>query len=468
MGSKRKNGESGHLSIEGRRAKRITEEPSLQGPEQPEAQPRILLDILEKEAYRAAQAIDNGLAAVEASVKNPERRKQVLLKVADKAKRVLGSLARVGILVTAGLAYNYEQTTYNITKTTDEKGAVVYLHDDLETTHLINVMAGKEDLTFQEKLAQLRSDLVAGLKEGSISSEQIPGGVRTLKRLSDREMVEVHKRIYAKDETDVMSEGEYVEKFFHNLNLKPDAFNEEVYKALWELEIENGAPKVRLNEARFSDIYIQGISTDVDRSQYDWLDNEMSLGRGSHPQFLDNFFAEMSHAKQFRSKFTASVLNGIRDGFVVAKIMAKERVSLRTAYDYYMYHDENSVEYDAHDREEPKIEEGFVAHAPHYVLRRDRENEVEKRMSKAEQDELWQLEVRRREDYYVVTGPYYDQLRDAHTRKDPKGCTRAWDALKQKQAEFDAETRAQVAKEAERLKQKYKELTAESIKKIRY
>lgn len=370
---------------------------------------------LPSESTAAVANVEHELGKVEE--KNTEKIEPRLL---DRVRGKLGALAKAVLLTGALYAVGTEKVELRsqifgaekLVKSRDVGGRTVYEHVDAETTHILNIVAGKEKLTSEEKIS-LQIDLArmslsdtgrklpenfAGLSEAERLDwladdsaqwliERDYGGENKnklrdkflydngpeermilleawgvdvpeeVKKLDEAAfvnwMVEPYKEMVRKRY--LLEERAAWKNIFSLLTSTPE-FDEGTYEAIWRLEQEVGAPRVRLSySAAASGMAFFAAESD---GFYDGMSNTVYLNFGGIE--ARTLIAEMAHSQQRKE---APISTAFRELLALGRVISRtaKEMSVSSAKSAYgaEYSLPGSIEQEAHGPIEGKLRERF-------------------------------------------------------------------------------------------------------------
>ncbi len=274
------------------------------------------LDFIEGTVEKSIEVAGNTVETIEESSLSPENKKLFIGRLKIHLKYMFKVMAFTTMSICAMEAaletVGYKRTRYKV-ESHSKNGEMVYSHEDPQTTHYINLLAGKEKLNDSDR----KEILINSLKN--------------------------------KNEPLKIAELENSTKTKLNYNiLESGGFDPELYAALWKLEQEYGNPKIKL---------ISGRDFDVDtRAYYNNRNNIMYLNIDSMDTIENQYIAELSHAKQYDRNPVHFML---REYYAVLKtevrhLSSKKPGSHQSKYDL-LYNEPGSIEYEAHRIIEPKL-----------------------------------------------------------------------------------------------------------------
>jgi hypothetical protein len=299
---------------------------------------------------------------------SPEQ-KSAFLKVKEKIFNVSKKFIRTAewITIITGVLHfaNYERTHSELEKKINEKGEITYSHEDQRTTHLLNILAGKEKFNESDFMSDIRPLISFFCDKYNLS---LP------KNIGEMSIDEIDKFIF--DNQDLINSkvgekrlpferGDFKKQMFNELralNIPNDTTestpNKNLYDLVWTLEEECGNPRVRFNEENigfspFKDF--KGVS------HYDPINNivyinmyDLTAGDNKY----GTFFPEMSHADQFNKNQIASYLNACGDFLSVFKKAGFNSNKISLEYGK-LYNKPGSIEHEAHKLIEPYLKNKY-------------------------------------------------------------------------------------------------------------
>jgi len=213
------------------------------------------------------------------------------IQAAPKKSRLRKACKRLGIvswlipvIMATVLTIMHSCTRYKVVATTDEHGQVWYEHEDEQTTHIINYLAGHETLSDEEIMEYFRACLMEICKQESVDLKWHDLTGLTLQELDDH-FDTVHEGTKS---------GNVIAFFETQFRPRYIQFSRENYDHLWSMMSEVWNPKVRWmsDYTPHQDGYVSWYSP-----FHNTVTIPMSLGKSWGP--VDNLYAEWSHAQQF-------------------------------------------------------------------------------------------------------------------------------------------------------------------------
>ncbi len=250
----------------------------------------------------------------------------------------------------------------------DSAGIKVFTHSDSTTTHILNYFAGKDTLSENEVEVIYRNRVKQILEAGT--KTPTPNNFDDMSIEEIAEFLSVNIKIPEKETRKPNFKEEDFRKMcregtillFKNLPRFLNA-KEGVYEALWKIENETGAPKVRLMESdpklAYSRLgyYISQINTvvmSVDRL-YGY---EKGEDIGSNPELVFPFFGEVAHSLQHHKNPTEDYRRSAEE-VKERNLRAKSLDISSDSSQKLEYGIPGTVEHEAHSIMEPRLKEQF-------------------------------------------------------------------------------------------------------------
>ncbi|MFA5778451.1 MAG: hypothetical protein WC870_03135 [Candidatus Paceibacterota bacterium] len=265
----------------------------------------------------------------------PEQKKQLRERLRVAFKKIFSVVSFATVVLGSAAVADYRLTRYKVESKSSGNGEITYTHEDQKTTHIINVLAGKERLNEDEK----------------------------------REILDSLKN---EGDTDVSIDDML-------LKVSPGGSDQELYEALWNLETECGNPKIRLTYGRH-DMEKFGIICHLEpgTSFYHPATNTAYLNLKGWQSITHKYIAELSHGKQYKENPAPTTLVGIMDYAKTVKRYAlgdEHREDYRNLKDSYarLYQEPGTVEYEAHKTIEPQLKSRLEQLTPQKTAREKEE-----------------------------------------------------------------------------------------------
>jgi len=317
-----------------------------------EHETELALDSIESTSNKSADEALDTAKMIETSPLPRTRKEQLRDKLGRNLKRLFRVLSFASVLTGAAGMADYGLTRYRVEETkSGDAGGIIYNHQDKETTHIINTLAGKESLNESDK----RDILIDYITE-------------QLQMLHEREQyLEIGQSDVNKmpldDLTELAKEFKFVTGGLNKLitDPGPEAFDPELYNALWKLEQECGSPKIKFRLASKKNIF---KLYNPNSSFYNPYTNTAFIDIGANAETIDNYIAELSHGKQFAENPITSNLLAVKgivksakgalagEGPGAVRSGADDRI--HRSYEQ-LYQEPGSLEYDAHKVIQPKL-----------------------------------------------------------------------------------------------------------------
>lgn len=310
----------------------------------PAEQAEQFLGSIKETTEQSIKAASDTAKTIEASSFSAEHKE----KLRDKLKRSIKKMFRIfsfaaALTGAAGMA-DYTLTRYKVEQKTGANGGVVYIHQDQETTHIINILSGKEQLSNFDKKDILLDYLTDELKSFHEDGQYEAISQSGLEKMSFSELEEIAREF--------MHVRGFVRHLFTDSNPGIETFDQELYNALWKLEKECGNPKVRFRLGSKKSIL---NLHDPDRSFYQSFTNTIFIDMGENETAIEYYISELSHGKQFDQNPVSSYVMGVKDVLKTIKGALVNRENLDSSYGN-LYDQSGTLEYQAHKELQPKLE----------------------------------------------------------------------------------------------------------------
>lgn len=279
-------------------------------------------------------------------------------KAAKIGRRTLRTIGGIAVVAFTAATINYYATHSSLNIMINKDSTKTYLHPDKGTTHLLNVLAGKEKFTEEDifigRRFEIECFLVDPICERYDFIQKQPGGVISLIKHLDELPSEQIKQLYAYYYRD--SAFHKLVKMENNLYFDTTKYtpDKKIYDLVWTLEQECGNPRVRLIDDLQIDHY-NPLNNTIYKS-FPFNFRKDSLNR--HKYFAKLVIDEMSHAKQFNDDQIGSYLRGLRD---VINIFEHGGLSSKTFSTKYKktYGEPGTIEHEAHQIIQPYLEKKY-------------------------------------------------------------------------------------------------------------
>jgi hypothetical protein len=308
---------------------------------------QVVKDSIDRISDQSTQLALDTAQTIETSSLSSESKQQLRDKLKRSLKAILSILSFAGVLIAFQadkFMHQHKLTRYKVESKIANNNETIYTHQDPETTHIINILAGKEKLSESDR-KRIASDYLVGELEFFHQKGQF------------EDISEIDIRKMSSDELDNLAIR------FARLKNKPRklvsyeldsiSFDPELYNALWKLEQECGNPKVRFK-----------IRLDKDpRSNYDITTNTITININDD-HIGDSYLSELAHGKQFDQEpiYSAFLVN-IHDKMKIKIKMLPGSKDKEKSYDE-LYNEPGTLEYNAHHIIEPKLQSELKALRP--------------------------------------------------------------------------------------------------------
>lgn len=272
--------------------------------------------------------------------------RNLVAEMRETSRQFVRDAKRVALVLALAGESGAEVYMGDAVTTTVEGGKMVYHHTDEETEHILNYIAGREVLTEGEVAMHAKA------KMRRIAKERAPDFdfPDAFEDMSQQELRFVAQDLYVAIEDDLKKEygglwaGEKEQTFFVN-NVMRDHFSDDsvIYEVIWQIEKENGAPKIRWMDDYPIRKAVKSVFTNG-RAHYDGLSNTMYFtDRGD----FSEFFAEAAHAQQAHERPLSAALDSIES---LARTAVRSVTAFEAPHVAYMpeYEREGSLEHEAH------------------------------------------------------------------------------------------------------------------------
>ncbi len=301
--------------------------------------------------------------AIETSSLPSKEKKELRNRIANSLKKMLRifyfATGLIGVADVVETVATHQYSRYKVESKIVVHGQVEYAHEDKETTHILNLLSGKEKLNDSDRRNILVDYLstrvgIPPFEDGSIKQEE-------LNAMPFDKLYEIAWSFVVNDNGNdqYFSKKQTIDRMF---DVGLDKFDPELYNALWQLLMECGNPKVRFS-------LDQKTNTDG-RSFYDSKTNTIYIcSRKNNNEYIDHYITELAHANQFSKNPIYSTFLDLRDLFNIQRevvfgggidIDVYEDSEVRAEMSQKkLYEQPGTLEHDAHSVIEPKLVERF-------------------------------------------------------------------------------------------------------------
>lgn len=368
---------------------------------------RILSDI-EATANQSVEAALDTAKIVETSQLPAEHKTQLRNRLKRSLKKLFRTFTFATALTGAAGVANYALTRYSVKPEANisYRGRVltIYAHQDKETTHIIEVLSGKAQLSDSDKknilLDYLTDELKAFHEEGEY--EGIDENDLNERSLTDlmgtaREFMNVRG-----DKQQLITDP------------NPETFDPELYDALWKLEQVCGNPKVRFRlggKKSFFQLYNAG------RNFYNPYTNTVFIDIGDNEVTVDNYIVELSHGKQFNENPISSnilalkgIVKAVKGAIVGENVTDNGEVnrSVDNSYEK-LYEEPGTLEHDAHQVIQPKLRSELENLTPMRTAQKRAEQQRQEQITQQIQVEIKKIEEEEKKKLNEAQDAYFKE-----------------------------------------------------------
>ncbi|MEK7602288.1 MAG: hypothetical protein AAB472_02285 [Patescibacteria group bacterium] len=279
--------------------------------------------------------------------------------LAEKSRRAGLRIAQAAALLSIAGTLDYARTRYNIRESVPPGSERLYVHEDKETTDILNYLTGKVHMPESEKVFFYRQRVRKSMES---LLYPVPGNID---EMSLDELVQIYVPAFA-------IIGGVTDKKFNELSpiqrkrlqkkahefitdAVPDyTYEPKLYTEIWELQKEVGKPRIRWAARGVAITAKMMASTTEDgRSFYDPINNTVYVS----PNYVAgaNLLAEEAHSKQFNDKPIVSSARLVQSWVRVVSRSVIHFENLKHSYEF-EYDKPDSLEHEAHSVIEPAME----------------------------------------------------------------------------------------------------------------
>ena len=295
--------------------------------------------------------------------RRPEKRKNILLfkakarGLANKlllTSEIVAGIAGVSAGVsTAALKVSDMETRYAVAETTDDNGVRRFVHQDKETTDILDYLSGRTPLPAEDARS---IELASVEKAAALAHFKLPADIETM---GPEELSKIDDVIGFKNWSEEGRPKRFPLRPGTLLHMVPLRYeeNETLYSTLWHIEEEAGNPQIRFSHFSNPDVPSADNPDGHDRAYYDPLTNTMYIDypsliapgdRRADPMAIDDFVSEEHPLK--------SDLKSVVDHVEVSYEAKKMGKSPKAVYDATQYTTEGTIENEAHSEIQPELE----------------------------------------------------------------------------------------------------------------
>lgn len=315
------------------------------------------------EDFEAAQKVINDFERIAQRAETPEQKRKLnslrekVAKATKKFFKLGRNLTFVGLIA---MGVDYYVTHPDIEAEDDGKGNIEYIHPDAKTTHILNVLAGRDSISFEEALENARGIFQTRAEALGI---KLPSDFDTynIDQMDNFFVTALNE----KSGGEPAKPGELKDYFYEYQYLKkmdvPEDKVKEMYNLVWEIERECGNPKIRFQTNGPSTLGIALSSEDTYRPHYGPIENTLYLPMDMFVEQAvgyQDLLAEMSHAKQLKDNPTGFYFKA---GSSLLRIFSKGGFDMGKLYEAQQeeYKISGSLEHEAHSVIEPGLTEKY-------------------------------------------------------------------------------------------------------------
>lgn len=306
------------------------------------SRPRLEAVATEKEQNNELSPDELHERLLEAIDKLPEERQAWYARAAKSTivRCIVPWLVAPPIVATTISELVHPATRYEVVETDEDgDGMPEYRHEDPETTHILNVLSGKEKLSDEDK-RRFTAEAVAEMYDNLSDKqrEKIGSKHSLYKKTLSQLRVDLKVTGYTGTVEEALQPYERSE------------YDEELYQALWSLEQENGNPRIRF----YYDEQQPHFNAFTNTVEISTMNGRIGIGEA--------YLAELAHSQQFHNDpFYTSL--GAMYGVLRAAYMTYLDNPGDLTYDT-IVHAICEVEVEAHHVIEPQLNEQLAELRP--------------------------------------------------------------------------------------------------------
>lgn len=306
-----------------------------------------------------ALELENRLNSIDETKLSPEKKNRlahIKEKIGNASKKLFNTVKWTALVVGTFSVAQYERTHSELEEIDGPNEQKEYRHPDARTTHLLNVLAGRESFTEKDLRVEYDNILKEVAEREGHTLDKNPEDM-TIDELDENIvnlMSEIDPSVKRGDiKKDFEKEFAKYSNPDTNSQMKPV---ENMYELVWEMEKECGNPKVRFTT---EDINFTPLDFYKGSLHYDAVSNTIyisysAVSPNSRYGEMEDVIAELSHSKQLAERPVATVAGFVSD---LAGVVSRSGFSAEKLADEYtrLYTTPGSVEYDAHQVIEPYL-----------------------------------------------------------------------------------------------------------------
>ncbi len=306
------------------------------------------------------------LSSIDEEKLSPEQKSKIQKikeKIFNKKKKFIRITEAVVLISGVFAVVNHERAHSDLIENKNEKGEIVYSHEDQRTTHLLNILAGKEKFDNSDLMFQVRPIMEAICNKNNLS---LP------KNIDQMSLTEIDKFIFDNqdalnsqdDDAPEMKLGDIEKELTEDLenmngritDTTENKPNKDLYNLVWTLEKECGNPRIRFYEENIGFTPFPGFEGS---EHYNPLKNIIYISKYSLvPAKYGSIVDEMSHAKQFNNDQVKTYLNVCSNFLSIFKKAGFNSNKISGEYNK-LYSRPGTFEYEAHQVIEPYLKNKY-------------------------------------------------------------------------------------------------------------
>lgn len=281
---------------------------------------------------------------------------EMAFKLARIVRKGAITATAASVFLFEGLYIDHLATQWKVTEKIDpQTNQKIYEHQDPKTTHLINILAGREHFSHEELVEVTRIALMnKEMFKSLVDHELWEGSMEDLSKADEQAIVELTRKIYLFNHGDTTEPQDLTEEAMLSnwAGAMEGEQDETVYETLWQMEIAAGSPELQIVSDASTFRLDAGAS-------YNSFTNTTNLPLYTNQTAIRFLIAELSHGHQFNNNFFLSNLKGIRDLIIKVPItMSKEDKNFNESYRK-LYDTEGTIENEAHSTIEPELQKNY-------------------------------------------------------------------------------------------------------------
>ncbi|MST04266.1 MAG: hypothetical protein EXS49_01725 [Candidatus Pacebacteria bacterium] len=273
-------------------------------------------------------------------------------KVFDAARGFLKQCRSLAIIGSIALGADYQLTHPELEIVGDKDGNLEYIHPDSETTHILNVLSGKEVFTPEEALPYFKTLIEQSANEDNI---KLPEDFDSY----NIDQVDSFWVAALNEKGTEIKPGTFRDSFYSCQYLNKNSTNttdRDIYDLTWKMENECGNPKIRIDNETTNISEKLLSQREIYRANYSGPTNTVFLPKNVF--FTGNAYealiSELSHSKQLKDDPIGFYYDGASSMIRMFSKGGFDKAQLHSAQlDEYAI--PGSLEHQAHSSIEPKL-----------------------------------------------------------------------------------------------------------------